>query len=132
MKFFIDNCLAPRLANALDALDDQNRVIALRERFSPDAKDSDWLRELGKEGDWVVVSGDPRIARGRHEREAWLQSRLTAFFLEPGWTNFGFWTQASKLIQWWPIIVKQAEVIRGAAGFFVPVKGAKLRQVLPR
>ena len=131
MRFFIDNCLPPRLANALDALDDQHDVVALRRKFPPDAKDPDWLRELAKERDWVVVSGDPRIARGRHEREAWLQSGLTAFFLEPGWTNLAFWTQASKLIQWWPIIVRQAEAIRAGAGFFVPVRGTKLRQVRP-
>lgn len=129
MRFFIDNCLPPRLAAALNALDEDREIVALRQKFAASTKDAEWLGVLGSEGDWVVVSGDPRITRGKHERAAWLQSGLTAFFLEPGWTNIGLWLQASKLVRWWPLIVDQSQRIQSGAGFMVPVNGSKLRQV---
>ena len=52
--------------------------------FRRDTPDQEWLATLAEEGDWVIVSGDPRITRGKHERQAWLESGLTAFFLGKG------------------------------------------------
>lgn len=87
MRFFVDNNLAPAIARALDALGsyDGHHVHHLRDRFPPGIVDAAWLGQLGEEGDWVILSGDYRITKRPHERRAWLDSGLTAFFLAKGW-----------------------------------------------
>jgi hypothetical protein len=52
--------------------------------MAPDTHDVVWIRELATDGGWTIISGDPRITKLRHEREAWLSSGLTAFFLVKG------------------------------------------------
>ena len=131
MKFFLDNNLSPRFAQALQALegDGGHEVVHLRSKFSGDAKDVAWIRSLASEGNWVIISGDMRISQREFEREAWLNSGLTAFFFAKGWTNIKFWDQAWRLIKWWPAIVEQAQNICPGAGFVVPLKSAKLEQL---
>lgn len=82
MRFFLDNCISPVHAKALRILAEvqEYEIVHLSERFERDARDPEWLGTLGREGDWVIVSGDPRITRGRAERRAWHESGLTAFF----------------------------------------------------
>ena len=88
MKFFLDNCLAIRHARALHEMVKPNHeFVHLQDKFPAETKDADWISQLGKEGDWVVISGDYRIGKSAHEREAWHQSGLTVFFLSKGWTN---------------------------------------------
>jgi hypothetical protein len=133
VKFFFDNCLAPSFARALNIFGETQgypQITHPRDKFKPHTKDPTWIRALGEEGDWVIVSGDPRISRGRHEREAWLESGLTAFFMAKGWMNQRLWDQAWNLVRWWPVIVDQAERIRPGAGFLVPLKGTKLEQLV--
>jgi hypothetical protein len=131
VRFFLDNCLPPRLANALAALSgpDGHTVVHLRDKFPPDTEDTAWIRSLADDGDWIIVSGDPRITRNPAEREAWRESQLTAFFLKSGWTNLEFWIQVSKLIALWPKIVAHAEYAERGSGFFVPVRGLELEEI---
>ncbi len=86
MKFFIDNCLPPRWAPALSALASPGEfeVVHLRTKSDRGTGDVDWIRPLSAEGGWTIVSGDVRITKSVHEREAWLNSGLTAFFLVKG------------------------------------------------
>lgn len=123
MRFLLDNCLADRLAIALNVLSspDGHEVTHLAEKFGRDVKDVDWIRKLGEEGDWVIVSGDYKITKRPHERSVWSNSGLTAFFLEKGWTNYKFWDQSWRLLRVWPHIVEQARMIQPGAGFLVPV-----------
>ncbi len=83
MRFFLDNCLPPRWAEALAALSG-SEVTHLRKKFAVDTADVDWLRQLSHEDGWTIISGDQRITKSIHEREAWLSSGLTAFFLVRG------------------------------------------------
>lgn len=129
MRFLLDNCLPPRLAAAIDILDDGSTVNHLSQKFARNTPDAEWITELGKEGGWVIVSGDLRISRNKAERRAWLESGLTAFFLAGGWGQQKLWYTAWRLIKWWPLIVTQAESIRPGAGFVVPVSGDKLQQL---
>jgi hypothetical protein len=124
VKFFFDNCLPPSLAHALKLLaaKDGHEIQHLRDQFPPATTDVEWINKLGADGEWVIVSGDLRISRSKHERAAWLQSHLTSFFLAKGWMNISFWEQAWKLIRWFPDIVKQAGMVKPGAGFEVPVK----------
>lgn len=129
MKFFLDNHLPPCLARALDALSKEEgySVTHLREKFSNDIADEEYIRQLGEEGNWVIVSGDLRILSSPHERKAWQESGLTMFFLERGWAHIGLWNMAWKMVKWWPEIISQAERITRGVGFRIPVRGAKLK-----
>ena len=59
MNLFLDNCLAIRHARALNAIiqPDGHSVVHLRDKFAADKPDVEWLRELGREGGWIVISG---------------------------------------------------------------------------
>jgi hypothetical protein len=48
LKFFLDNNLSPRFAQALQALEGEggNEVVHLRSKFSANAEDVDWVRTL--------------------------------------------------------------------------------------
>ncbi len=131
MKFFLDNTLPPRLAEALRALEGPQgyAIKHLREMFQPDTPDVEWIRKLAAEGEWVMISGDVRISRNQFERRAWIESGLTAFFLAKGWSGLKLWDQAWRLVRWWPEIVAQAEKIRPGAGFIVPLRSARLEQL---
>lgn len=50
MKFFFDNNLAPRFAEALSALEANAHTIThLRESFAPDTRDVDWIKALASQ-----------------------------------------------------------------------------------
>ena len=84
MKFFLDNNSSPRISRALRELEDrdENPVVHLREKFTANTKDEEWMRQLGDEGGWVVVTCDTSISRNPHEIKAWLESGLIVFFLK--------------------------------------------------
>lgn len=124
MRFFLDNCIAPRIARALHAaVYPDNEVVHLQEKFPPDIPDEDWFGKLSTEGDWIVISGDAKISRSAHEKQAWLQSRLTVFFLTKGWMNIPPFEQLSKLSHCFPQIVKLSEKARAGSSFTVSVHG---------
>jgi hypothetical protein len=130
VNFFFDNCISFRIAQALNVLDEHNEIVPLRDKFPANIKDVEWISELAKERDkWVVVSGDSRISRNKAERDAWLEAELTAFFWAPGWENLPHWRKAATMVKWWPAITDQARKIAAGAGFLIPVRSSRLRQV---
>lgn len=131
MKFFLDNCISPVHAKALRVLAEvqEYEILHLSEKFPRDTRDHEWLGELGREGDWVVVSGDPRITRGRIERAAWHESGLTAFFFGKGWASRSYWKLAADLVTWWPTIVLTARQAPAGSGFLLPLKGREPKQI---
>ena len=132
MKFFLDNCLAVRHARALHAIiePDGHSVVHLRDKFAANKPDVEWLRELGREGGWIVISGDVRIVRSAHERAAWHESGLSVFFLKPGWTNIPPLEQHAKLAHSLQQILTTAERAKPGSGFTVSVHG-KIEQIYP-
>lgn len=131
MKFFIDNCISPVYAQALAVLAEVQRhdIHHLRDFFSPDVKDIDWIRALGDDGGWVIVSGDPRISRSKAERAAWHESGLTAFFFADDFGTRSFWKQAEAIVHWWPIIVLEASTCQPGSGYLIPVKSKALKPI---
>jgi hypothetical protein len=99
-----------------------HEVVHLRRKFAPNTKDVDWIPALSQEGNWIVVSGDLDIIRTRAERPVWRSAGLTGFFLKKGWINIDEWEQASKLMQWWPVIITAARIAKPGSTFGVPVK----------
>jgi len=124
LRFFLDNCLSPRYAEALNILSPPDCPVRhLSDIFTRrNIPDDEWLPELSKQGDWVVVSGDMRIFKSPHLKQVWIQSKLTAFFLAKGWMHQQFWDQAWWLVRWWPQVIKQAQLMESGTGFEIPAK----------
>lgn len=133
MKALLDNNLSPLLARAIAILVEPSghEVVALRDKYPANAKDEDWIVELGRQaGGWVVISGDIKIAKRPSEREAWRSSALIGFFLAPAWSGLTNIERAARLLLWWPKIVAQADLIAPGAIFQLPVNaGSKMRQL---
>jgi hypothetical protein len=127
VRFFFDNNLAPAYVDALRLLSSReftaDELCHLTQKYRPDAADEVWLPSLAKEGDWIIISGDPRISRSPREQAAWLSAGLTTFFLAKGWMDRPFWLQAVSLIRFWPEIRQTADTAGGGTGFLVRVNG---------
>jgi len=131
MRFFLDNCLAIRHARALHEMVKPNHSFThLQDKFIAEIKDEDWIRALGKEGNWVIISGDYRIGKSAHERRAWHESGLTAFFLSKGWTNIPPLQQHSKLALILNEIIEEATHTKPGSGFSISVNG-KIERLYP-
>lgn len=135
MKVFIDHNISHHVARALAVLaaPHGHHVEPLIDKFGhPSVPDTEWLRQLGKEGGWAVVSGDRRIIRNPQEHTAWLQARVIAFFLERGWyrgmPQFAF---AGRFIMRWPDIIEIATRFEPPAAFVLPLRG-KLQELSRR
>jgi predicted nuclease of predicted toxin-antitoxin system len=124
VRFFLDNCIAPRIARALHAASyPTHEVVHLQEKFPSDMSDEEWFAKLGEEGDWIIISGDAKISRSAHEKQAWLQSKLTVFFLTKGWMNIPPYEQLSKLSHCFPEIVKRCEKAPAGSTFNISIHG---------
>jgi len=108
----------------------EHKFTHLQDKFAANTKDEEWIRALGREGDWIVISGDYRIRKNAHEREAWHESGLTVFFLKKGWTNIPPLLQHSKLALVLDKIIDKASRARPGSGFSIAVSG-KIEQVYP-
>jgi hypothetical protein len=132
VKLLIDSDLSPHIASAINALVEPrgHEVVALRRRFPPETVDEVWIRRLGEEGGWAVVSGDTGITRRAAERAAWRQARLVGFFLMPGRRKYDPLIQTARLLMWRDRLVAQAQLVEGGAIFQLPINaGSKLRQL---
>lgn len=125
--------MPPHLARALQELVriQNHDVKHLQDKFAAATKDSEWIRDLGQEAGWVIISGDPRISRNPIEKAVWHESGLTAFFFLPPFQNSGFWKQAAELVRVWPTIADQARATPSGYGFTMRMKDTKLGQIYP-
>ena len=82
LTFFLDQSLGNKII--AQALRQQEcNVELLKEHFAVDARDEDWLPEVGQRG-WLVLTKDDRIRRRPVEREALMQSGARVFILPSG------------------------------------------------
>lgn len=128
MRFFFDNCMSPKLARAMhELISPLHEAVPLRQRW-PEADrhsvaDVDWIRSLGTEGNWAVISGDIRIRSRPAERDALKAARLTTFFLADGYPKLDKWEQVRWLIEKWTEIVDLSERVARGSTFRVPRRG---------
>jgi hypothetical protein len=89
------------------------------------------IRALGAEGDWIIVSGDPRISRGQAERAAWIESGLTAFFCGDAWGSRKLMTQAAEMLRWWDDIIDLGKRALPGSGYMLEFKTKEPTQIYP-
>jgi PIN domain-containing protein len=131
VRFFFDNCVSPHIVEALVCLEPRHELVHLRARFAPSTPDPEWIRQLGQEVDWIIISGDPRISRGQAEKAAWVESGLTAFFCGEAWQNRRLVLQASELLRWWDHIVLRSKNAEKGSGHFMEFGMREPRQIYP-
>jgi len=118
------------MARALRELfKDEHEVTYLAERFQRNISDVDWISNLSKDGQWIVISGDRRITRNRAEYHAFRNSNLIGLFLSHGLYKAPVLKQMERLLALWPVILTISETVQGGAMYELPVKSTKLRQL---
>jgi len=123
MRFFCDNNISPKIANALGALaNPENEVTHLSKKFTPNTPDIKWISEISDDN-YVILSGDPRISRRVHEKEALQDSNLTVFFLGKGWMNINIWKQAAGIIKIFPEVIRLAQLYPNKYLFSIDKRG---------
>ncbi|MBE9557834.1 MAG: hypothetical protein IMF08_13330 [Proteobacteria bacterium] len=130
MKLLVDHNISPYLARAVGVVvePDGHTVIALKDKFSPDATDETWIETLGREGGWAVLTDDHRIRKNPAERAAWRSARLKGFFLAPGWRKFNTIQKTGRLLLWWPRLVDADKQFAEGAVVELPIgPGSRFR-----
>ncbi|MDV3457699.1 hypothetical protein RZN05_11945 [Sphingomonas sp. HF-S4] len=114
MKLFVDENLPPQLARGLAALfNGDHEVICHRDKFGMQCRlDEEWIPELGREGDWVVLSGDVNIARKRPQRELFFRSNLVGFFPRPAVMELPLAKKAARILSVWERMVGISRDVR--------------------
>jgi hypothetical protein len=110
VKYFFDNDISPRFATMLRALDVD--IVALRELYTADTKDPQFLGELKrKHGVDVFISNDTSQRTNPVEAKLLIESGVTSLYFNPFWSKKKFWDQAKWLITRWE---KIEGFVRGA------------------
>ena len=125
MKCLFDNNLSSKLSRTLNYLEGDKGIIVehIREKFSADTPDIDWIRQLEKEGDWFIITKDNQIRKKPHERKVWKESHIPIVFLQKTWMNHEFWEIAWRLIRYWPKLKQTITNNRKVESFELTVKG---------
>lgn len=128
MKLFVDNNLPPVLARSLAALFvDSDEITCHRDKFgATHINDEEWIRTLGLEGGWVVLSGDLAIARKRPSRELFLRSNLVGFFPKPAVMELPLHRKASRILAVWRRMEEIASAVRPGV-FELQIRGEQFR-----
>jgi PIN like domain len=129
LRVFFDNCTSPVLPAALHVFLETVGSSAHHVRFmsgygfDQNTEDEEWIRRLGEDepADWIVVTGDKRIARNKAERAAWLRAGLKGFVLAPAFQKSPVHRQASLILWRWPDMEAFVSAATAGSLFELPV-----------
>lgn len=109
MNFLFDNMCPSKLVEAIRDLieDDECNVMHLREKFKDNISDPELFLKLAKEKDWVVISADQRITKGKN-RDAWQESGITVINFPNKCGDLPLIEQAWRILKVWKDIVHVA------------------------
>lgn len=130
MKFFFDENISFRVAQAVQSMDDHHEIIHIKDKFQPGAPDQVWIPLLAKERDWIIISGDFNITRNREIRRIWKEAQLTSFFLTKGWMHQDKFPFVSSFMKAWPALVKTASTSAKGEAYSVQQNG-KIKKLQP-
>jgi len=118
------------MANSLQALfAGEHTIVSMREKFGrTGVSDLEWIQDLGKEGDWSVLTADRRISRNNVEKQAFLSKDLVGFVMAPAIRKRPLTLQMARILQLWDTFDQQSQIVsRGLFEF--SIRGAKLTQL---
>tara|TARA_R110000850_G_scaffold37456_1_gene98728 strand:- start:200 stop:595 length:396 start_codon:yes stop_codon:yes gene_type:complete len=130
LKLLIDNNLPPSMGRGLGELfRKQHEIIHIKDKFGTGSlPDEQWIKELGKEGNWSVLSGDMRIAKKKPSRQVFLNNNLVGFFPAPSIMKLEFTKKVARVLYLWEVIEQQSKLVdRGC--FELPMRSTTLRQI---
>ncbi len=106
-----------------------HEVVHIKDKFGTGSlPDEDWIKALGEEGNWSVLSGDMRIAKKRPSRQVFLTNNLVGFFPAPAIMKLEFSKKVSRILYLWEVIEQQSKLVdRGC--FALPMRSMSLRQI---
>lgn len=127
MKLLVDNMFPPRLGRGLGALfAGLHEILHIKDKFGTGSlTDEEWIKRLGDEGGWSVLSGDRRIASNRVSRDIFPSNNLVGFFPKPAVMKLPFSRQVSRLLYVWPTIEDFA-ASTGRGCYAIGITGSKL------
>jgi hypothetical protein len=133
LKAQIDENLPPALARAIDAIARgyDHEVLHVREFVKPGTTDLELFEAAIQRGIRVHITQDHH-QRKPVERDAIARLGLTVFVLAKGWGTLSHYDRAARLLEWWPKMMQQAELVQPGAMFRVPharASGARLAQI---
>jgi hypothetical protein len=107
----------------------RHEVIHIKDKFGRgDLPDVEWIRALGAEGKWSILSGDTNIAKKRPSREALLSNNLVGFFPAPAVMKLDLAKKTARILYLWDVIEQQSNIVsRGC--FQLPMKSQSLLQI---
>lgn len=123
MIFFFDNCVPPRIGQALCVLGKEVRV--LREEFKPSTPDTEWMPVV-EQRDWIVITEDNRIRRRDIERAMLKGSTLRMVFLPEPFGREQLWDKVIHMMQWWPSIEEACAKLAPGCRLVMKTKKGKL------
>lgn len=127
MKLLVDNMFPPRLGRGLGKLfEGEHHVEHIRDKFGTGSlTDEEWIKRLGSEGGWAVLSGDRRIATTKVQRDLFLSKNLVGFFPKSAVLTLPFPRQVARILYMWPAMESvAASTDRGC--FAIGISGQKL------
>jgi hypothetical protein len=130
VKLLVDNNLPPRLGRGLGALfAGIHQVEHIKDKFGTgDLPDEEWIKRLGAEGGWCVLSGDRRIAKQKPSRELFNRANLVGFFPMPALLDRNLPLLTARILTVWPIMERTAQTMNRGC-FDVGITGTKFQPI---
>ena len=110
LTFFFDNDISWRIVDALKQLVDPSEyeLVALRDKFPANTKDTDWIPQAGKNG-WIVISRDHNQRRRDAEHAALRLHKVKALYIRQSGNPADMYGDAARIIKNWPKIAAWGE-----------------------
>ncbi|MFV1980426.1 MAG: hypothetical protein ACC655_04665 [Rhodothermia bacterium] len=108
MRVFVDNSISASLAEVMRVhTQGFHTVCHLKDVLDQSTDDVAWIEYIrwrsNEEGEpWYILTADLRIRRNRKERQALVESGLTAFFTFARFSELTGPQQISLMQKWWP------------------------------
>lgn len=109
MYFFFDNNFPPAIVDILKLLGVDG--CHLREKYSQNTADEEWIPEVAKEG-WITISADKAIWKNAAQRSIIQSQGLKIVFMPDGFVNYKMWDQAEYVVRHWPKIIEQLNKLK--------------------
>jgi len=123
MNFFIDENLPPKIAEALDILDNSNNIYSIPKYFEIGIKDEDWIPKLfNLKG--IVITQDTNINRTKKQWDLFTSNNLGGFFIKTSSkTGLNYWDLVKLIINNWEEIKQKNKKTKRPFGYRITQRG---------